>query len=164
LVWILKLAVRTNWPTVAAKPERKALKGYVDRLVWDGECDKEASAYVVSTNNTVQELESADEDEEGHEDVNQLDALGSVLNIAVPYGQSDLLSICRVANGRLGRCRLCRSSNGLGWLRGSRCLSVGRFGCRRRDYRGSRSSGVLLGWHDQGVELGIVSCEERVWK
>jgi len=27
LVWILKLAVRTNWPTVAEKPERKALKG-----------------------------------------------------------------------------------------------------------------------------------------
>ena len=27
LVWILKLAVSTNWPTVAAKPERNALKG-----------------------------------------------------------------------------------------------------------------------------------------
>jgi len=27
-VWILKLAVRTNWPTVAEKPDRKALNGY----------------------------------------------------------------------------------------------------------------------------------------
>lgn len=27
-VCILKLAVRTNWPTVALKPARKALKGY----------------------------------------------------------------------------------------------------------------------------------------
>ncbi len=26
-VWMRKLAVRTNWPTVALKPERKALKG-----------------------------------------------------------------------------------------------------------------------------------------
>lgn len=28
-VWILKLAVSTNWPTVAANPERKALKGCI---------------------------------------------------------------------------------------------------------------------------------------
>jgi len=26
-VWIRKLAVRTNWPTVAEKPERNALNG-----------------------------------------------------------------------------------------------------------------------------------------
>jgi hypothetical protein len=26
-VWMRRLAVRTNWPTVALKPERKALKG-----------------------------------------------------------------------------------------------------------------------------------------
>lgn len=29
LVCILKLAVRTNWPTAAEKPLRKALKGYI---------------------------------------------------------------------------------------------------------------------------------------
>lgn len=132
----------------------------MDGLVEDGECDKEDLAYVVSTNDTVEELENADEDEEGHEDVNQLDALGSVLDIAVPYGQSDLLSICRVADGRLGGCGLCGSSNRLSRLRGSRGLSVRRFGSRRRDYRGSRSCGVLLGCHDQGVELGFVSCVE----
>jgi hypothetical protein len=28
LVWMRSEAVRTNWPTVALKPERKALKGY----------------------------------------------------------------------------------------------------------------------------------------
>ena len=27
-VWIRSEAVRTNWPTVALKPERKALNGY----------------------------------------------------------------------------------------------------------------------------------------
>lgn len=27
-VWMRREAVRTNWPTVALKPERKALKGY----------------------------------------------------------------------------------------------------------------------------------------
>ena len=27
-VWMRRLAVRTNWPTVALKPARKALKGY----------------------------------------------------------------------------------------------------------------------------------------
>jgi len=27
-----KLAVRTNWPTVALKPERKALKGYISDI------------------------------------------------------------------------------------------------------------------------------------
>ena len=28
-VWMRKLAVRTNWPTVALKPARKALKGWI---------------------------------------------------------------------------------------------------------------------------------------
>jgi hypothetical protein len=33
-VWIRKLAVRTNWPTVALKPARKALNGYVPVLAY----------------------------------------------------------------------------------------------------------------------------------
>lgn len=32
LVWMRREAVRTNWPTVALKPERKALKGWVGLL------------------------------------------------------------------------------------------------------------------------------------
>ena len=93
LVWILKLAVSTNWPTVAEKPERKALKGYMSWLARDRECDEGGRAYVVATNDTVEKLEDANQDEEGHEDINQLDTLGSILNIAVPHGQSDLLSV-----------------------------------------------------------------------
>lgn len=92
-------------------------------------------------------MESADEDEEGHEDVDQLDALGSVLNIAVPHGQSDLLSVCRVADGRLGGGGFGRCGNRLGGLRRGRSLSVRGFGRRRRDLRWRRSSGVLLGCH-----------------
>lgn len=30
LVCMRKLAVSTNWPTVAEKPERKALNGYIE--------------------------------------------------------------------------------------------------------------------------------------
>jgi hypothetical protein len=159
LVWILKLAVRTNWPTVAEKPERKALKGYMSWLAGEEECDEGAWAYVVSTNDTVEELKNADQDEEGHEDVNQLDTLRSILNIAVPHSQSDLLSIWRVADSGLDRGGLHRRGNGLGRLRWSRCLSVGRLGGRRGDNWGRRrSGGVLLGSHDQGVEPGNVSC------
>lgn len=29
-VWMRRLAVRTNWPTVAEKPARKALKGCIE--------------------------------------------------------------------------------------------------------------------------------------
>ena len=31
-VWMRRLAVRTNWPTVAEKPARKALKGCIERM------------------------------------------------------------------------------------------------------------------------------------
>jgi hypothetical protein len=42
-------------------------------------------------------LEDGDDDEEGKEDVEQLHALGCVLDVAVPDAQQHLLCILRVA-------------------------------------------------------------------
>ena len=73
--------------------------------------------YVVSANDTVEELESANDNEESHEDINQLDALGGILDVAVPRSQSNLLGIVGVADGRFGRGGFCGCSDGLGGLR-----------------------------------------------
>lgn len=64
-------AVRTNWPTDALKPERKALKGY--RLVSnvDSERADRFATYIVSSQNTIKELHHSHYHKPSHEDVKQ---------------------------------------------------------------------------------------------
>jgi len=68
--------------------------GGKDELADGGRETREESVEgIVSTDHTVGKLENADQDEEGHEDINQLDTLRSVLHIAIPHGQGNLLSV-----------------------------------------------------------------------
>jgi hypothetical protein len=96
LVWMRSEAVRTNWPTVALKPERKALKGcnFVSNYSWcwlealvtqlylnmsgkkmpgcreyNGEGDEGIDTYKVSDYQAVQELQRAHHYQERHEGV-----------------------------------------------------------------------------------------------
>ena len=106
--------------------------------------------YVVSTNYTVDELQSTNDDKESHEDINQLDALRGVFDIAVPDSEGDCLSILRVADGGSGGSSLGGCRNGFGGLGRGRRLAVRRVGGRRGDLRGCGHGSVLLGSH---VEL-----------
>lgn len=92
-VWIRREAVRTNWPTVAEKPERKALKGYCLGVMvsfYPSRCGDSSFvwpvsvlSYIIAREDAVEELERADGDEEGHEGIEELGPLRRVLDIVV---------------------------------------------------------------------------------
>lgn len=106
-----KLAVRTNWPTVALKPERKALKGCgiatVSSLLnasystpslaftTKGK-EEQGRTHKVTADDAVEELQGADGDEEDHEDVEQLGALVRLVDVVPPHAVGNGLGIVRI--------------------------------------------------------------------
>lgn len=97
-------------------------------------------AYVVARKNTVKELQRADDNEEGHEDVDELRALRGVVDVVVVDVGEDLIPV-------LGAAALCcRSRAGLG-LRGhgSRDGGGGGRSCGRRGGYCYVSIGGFLG-------------------
>lgn len=125
------IPVRTNCPTVAEKPDRKALKGWMQVSIWCISHDA-TGTYVVASKHAVEELESSNGHEEDEEDVNQLGALGGVLDIVVV----DVLQHLVPAIAALLRL----------WLRGRG--GCGSAGLRSSSGRGGDVAGVLLGRHD----------------
>lgn len=120
LVWMRSDAVSTNWPTQALKPERKALKG-CSRV---SSCNARASmappasalavwreTHEVANEHNVEELQSADDDKEQHEAVEQLGSVWCLLNVALPYALQDVL---RVVGGLGFRGRVRCAGDGLG--------------------------------------------------
>lgn len=95
LVCIRREAVSTNCPTLALKPERKALNGWRER--WVSVCGGEkkegraGQAYIIPGNNTINELHHPDEDEKRHEDVEEQCACGCVVEVLIPDMGGDLL-------------------------------------------------------------------------
>lgn len=115
-VWMRSEAVRTNWPTVALKPERKALKGCVSMHVSEqfvhhffqshrtpdlgtveiGHVMGELRTYKVSNQDHVEELQSTDDDEESEEGIEQLSSLGCLVDVFVPYSLRNGGGVCVV--------------------------------------------------------------------
>ena len=89
--------MRTNCPTAALKPERKALNGYLRICVSRPRslCPKHVETwdrpYVIPTNDGVEELDAADEDEEGHEDVEEEGARRCGGEVLVPDMEGNVL-------------------------------------------------------------------------
>lgn len=131
------IPVRTNCPTVAEKPDRKALKGYVLVSIWYVSHDAPGT-YVVASKHAVEELESPDGHEKDKEHVNQLGALGGILDIVV----IDVLKHLVPAIAALLSL----------WLRS--CGGCGSAGLHSSG-RGGDVADVLLGRHD------ILSIEGR---
>lgn len=126
------ILVRTNCPTVAEKPDRKALKGCMQVSIWYVSHDAPGT-YVVASKHTVEELESSDGHEEDEEDVNQLGALGGILDVVVVDVLQHLIPAIAAALLSL-------------WLRGRG--GCGSAGLRSNSGRGGDVAGVLLGRHD----------------
>lgn len=63
---------------------------------------KNKETYVVSSNNAVQELQGANNDQKGHEDINQLGALGRALDVVVVNVGQDLVPVLGATAGALG--------------------------------------------------------------
>lgn len=86
--------VRTNCPTAAEKPERKALNGL--KMISSSSEDMDASkgaalTYIVAANDAVDELHSTVQCDVEEEDIEEQCSRGSVLDVAVPNMKSDLL-------------------------------------------------------------------------
>lgn len=53
--------------------------------------------YVVASNDTIDELQDANNEQKGHEDVNNLDSLGSLFHVAVPDAEENVLCVRGIA-------------------------------------------------------------------
>jgi hypothetical protein len=100
LVWMRSEAVRTNWPTVALKPERKALKGchnyrqqislQLNPLIQSYRRNA-GYTYKVANKHDIEELQRAHNHQERHECVEQLHALRRLGDIFVVYALENVL-------------------------------------------------------------------------
>lgn len=112
-VWIRRLTVRTNWPTVAEKPDRKALKGWygcvVSKLEGGGGGGTEGSfllrfplgtkTYIVPCDDAVHKLQPPDDHQKRHEDVYNLHPLRRLAHVAAPDRLKDVLCVVAAAAG-----------------------------------------------------------------
>ena len=102
--------------------------------------DEEIGTYVVAHEQAVEKLQSADCDQESHECVDELDALGGGLEVFVPYAGEDFGEVGGLVGGLfevldgLGGCDGCGGGGEGGggacwWFGGSRGFG---WGCVRR--------------------------------
>lgn len=100
------IPVKTNWPTVAEKPDRKALNGcnyrrqqcFVDGIVmkWI------RLTYIVANEQAIDELQYSHDDQEGHEYIYELRPLRGGVQVVLPYRERDVLRAL-VGGGFLAR-------------------------------------------------------------
>jgi hypothetical protein len=120
--------VSTNCPTVAEKPERKALNGYFKSKVSTAPSSchiliqGKGNAYVIPSNNTIHKLQHPNHNQKRHENINQLRPLRRRIQIILPYPQRDLLRAL-VVRGFLANRR-----DGAGARAADLCCCCGR-GC-----------------------------------
>ena len=169
LVCMRKLTVRTNWPTVAEKPERKALKGCVEILssarrtrnstlpqvqwpmdqrllhVFSPRDGKHGYTHKVASNHAVGKLQHAHGDQEDEESIEQLHALRRLVDVLVPDADADLLQVLCAAHLAAGAGG--GFVGGASWLAGGGGDDGCGFGCAGRGGGRGGSGGDLLGSH-----------------
>ena len=78
------IPVRTNCPTVAENPDKKALKGYKSPISIDPYISPDVT-YIVSSNNTIHKLQDSNNDQKRHKHINQLRPLWRIVEVFLPY-------------------------------------------------------------------------------
>ena len=92
----------TNWPTVAEKPDRKALNGYVSHSLSASPSKSlylmSGITYIIPSQYAIDKLQHSHYDQKCHECVQELRPLGCGGEIVVPDSGCDLLDVLGVAD------------------------------------------------------------------